>query len=123
MVERLRFRLRVHRRVAEERERAAPNVVGAALGYHVQHAGAAAVLRVEALGQDAELLDSLERIELREAADGVVVVVSPVNHVVDVAAIAAADLRRILRGLASDRSGNRCRPRALWQPGSRTDGR
>ena len=48
---------------------------------------------------DVELLNRFEREELQQAADGVVVVVAAVDLVVDVAAVAAADLRRVLRAL------------------------
>ena len=75
-------------------------VVGAALGDDVHHAAvAAAVLGLEALRQEVELLDRLEREQLQQAADGVVVVVAAVDLVVDVAAVAAVDLRRVLRAL------------------------
>ena len=87
-------------RVAEEREPAAAVVVRAALGDDVHHAAvAAAVLGLVALGDEVELLDRLEREELQQAADRVVVVVAAVDLVVDVAAVAAADLRRELRAL------------------------
>ena len=62
-------------------------------------AAAAAVFGVEALRQDVELLDRFEREELQQAADRVVVVVAAVDDVVDVAAVAAADLRAVLRAL------------------------
>ena len=75
-------------------------VVRAALGDDVHHAAvAAAVLRLEALRHEVELLDRLERKRLQQAADGVVVVVAAVDLVVDVAAVAAVDLRRVLRAL------------------------
>ena len=75
-------------------------VVGAALGDDVHHAAvAAAVFGLGARGDEVELLDRLEREELQQAADGVVVVVAAVDLVVDVAAVAAVDLRRVLRAL------------------------
>ena len=82
-----------------QREPAAAQLVGAALGHDVQHRAAAAVLGVEPLREDVELLDRLERKELQQAADGVVVVVAAVDDVADVAAVAAADLRAVLRAL------------------------
>jgi hypothetical protein len=94
-----RHRARVQPRIAQERDGAAVHVVGAALRDDIQHRGAAAVLRVETLGVQVELLNSLEGIKLREAADGIVVVVAAVNHVVDVPSVAAADLRRVFRRL------------------------
>ena len=99
VAQRLALGLGVHRRVAEQRERAAADVVGAALGHHVHDGAAAAVLRVEALRHHVELLNRLERIHLRETADGVVVVVAAVDDVIDVAAVAAADLRHVFRRL------------------------
>ena len=45
------------------------------------------------------LLDGLEGIHLQQAADRVVVVVAAIDDVVDVAAVAAADLRAVLRAL------------------------
>ena len=93
-------RARVQRLVAEQREGAAVIVVGAALGDDVHHAAvAAAVLGLEALGHEVELLNRLEREELQQAADGVVVVVAAVDLIVHVAAVAAVDLRRELRAL------------------------
>ena len=75
-------------------------VVRAALGDDVHDAAvAAAVLGLVALRDEVELLNGLEREELQEAADGVVVVVAAVDLVVDVAAVAAANLRRVLRAL------------------------
>ena len=117
-------RLRVHRLVAEAREPAAVRLVGAALGDDVHHAAvAAAVLGLVALGDEVELLDRLEREELQQAADGVVVVVAAVDLVVDVAAVAAGDLRRVLRALGRIASGSRGRRRGSSSRGSRTDGR
>ncbi len=91
-------------------------VVGAALGDDVHHAAvAAAVLGLVALGDEVEFLDRFEREELQQAADGVVVVVAAVDLVVDVSAVAAANLRRVLRALgrvgveAEADAGNGCR--------------
>ena len=99
-VELLGFGLRVHLRVAEQLEEAALQLVRAALGDDVHHAAvAAAVLGLVALRDEVELLDRLEREELQQAADGVVVVVAAVDLVVEVAAVAARDLRRVLRAL------------------------
>ena len=96
----LALRLRVHRLVAEHLEEAARRRVGAGLGDDVQHAAvAAAVLRLEALRLEVELLDRFEREHLQQAADGVVVVVAAVDLIVDVAAVAAVYLRRVLRAL------------------------
>ncbi len=76
------------------------HVVRAALGDDVHHAALApAVLRLRARGDEGELLDGLEREELQEAADGVVVVVAAVDLVVHVPAVAAVDLRRELGAL------------------------
>ena len=93
-------------------------VVRAALGDDVHHAAvAAAVFGLVALRDEVELLDRLEREELEQAADGVVVVVAAVDLIVDVAAVAAADLRRVLRALgrigveAEADAGNRERRR------------
>src|SRR4030095_5236913 len=75
-----RLGLRVQTVVAERREPAPVNIVGAALGDNVHHADiAAAVLRLVTLRDEIEFLDRLERIELKQAADGVVVVVAAVN--------------------------------------------
>ena len=56
-------------------------------------------LGLGALGDEVELLDRFEREQLQQAADGVVVVVAAVDLVVHVAAVAAVDLRRVLRAL------------------------
>ena len=75
-------------------------VVRAALGDDVHHAAVApAILGLVALRDEVKFLDRLEREELQEAADRVVVVVAAVDLVVDVAAVAAANLRRVLRAL------------------------
>ncbi len=93
-------RPRVHRLVAPQREPAAAALIGAAFGHDVEHgAVAAAVFRVEALRQHFKFLNGLEREQLQQPADGVVVVIATVDDVVDVPAVAAADLRRVLRGL------------------------
>src|SRR5262245_64467639 len=82
----LGFGERVHRLVAEELERAAVDVVGTALGDDRQDAAvAAAVLGLEALRLEVELLDRLERERLQLPADGVVVVVAAVDQIVDAA--------------------------------------
>jgi len=95
-----RERSRVQRVVAAEREPAPVQGVRAALGDDVEdRAVAAAVLRVEPLGDQLEFLNRLERKHLEQAADRVVVVVAAVDDVVDVAAVAAADLRGVLRAL------------------------
>src|SRR6185312_12074968 len=92
--------LRVHVRVAEELEEAALQVIRAALGDDVHHAAVAtAVLGLVALRDHVEFLDRLERKELEEPTDRVVVVVAAVDLVVQVAPVAARDLRRILRAL------------------------
>src|SRR5256885_9401087 len=71
---------RIHALVAEELEHAAGGTVGAALGDHTQHAAvAAAVLGLEALRLEVELLHCFERKLLQQAADRVVVVVAAVN--------------------------------------------
>ena len=96
----LGLRLGVHSRVAHQREPAPAHAVRAALGHDIHDAAvAAAVLGLVARGDEVELLNGLEREELQEAADGVVVVVAAVDLVVQVAAVAAANLRRVLRAL------------------------
>ena len=106
----------VHRVIAERREEAALEIVRAALRHDVHHAAvAAAVLGLVALGDEVEFLDGLEREQLQEPADRVVVVVAAVNLVVDVAAVAAGNLGRLLRALGRVRvephrdAGNRHR--------------
>src|SRR4030095_2185088 len=89
----LGLRRRVHPAIAEEREATALELVRAAFSDDVHHAAvAAAVLRFVARRLEVELLDGLEREELQQAADGVVVVVAAVDLVVDVSAVAAAQL-------------------------------
>ena len=91
---------RVEGPVAEERERAAAELVRPALGHDVHHAAVApAVFRLVALRDEVELLNRFERELLQQPADGVVVVVAAVDLVVHVAPVAAADLRRELRAL------------------------
>ena len=87
-------RLRVHTLVAEVHEAAAGEVVGTALGHDIHHATvAAAEFGLVTLRDEVELLDRLEREELQQAADGIVVVVAAVDLVIDVATVAARDLR------------------------------
>ena len=114
----------VHAFVTEQLEEAAAQRVGAALGDDVHHAAvAAAVLGLGARGDEVELLDGFQGEELQQAADGVVVVVAAVDLVVDVAAVAAVDLRRVPGCSWSGRSGCRGRRRAAWRRGWRTGGR
>ena len=110
------LRLGVHRAVPEEREAASLELIGAALGDDVHHAAiAASVLRLVAGGLEVEFLDRLEREELQEPADGVVVVIAAVDLVVDVAAVPAGNLRGELGALGRIRvetepdAGNRQR--------------
>ena len=90
----------LQRVVAQMAERRALQGVGAALGDHVQHAAARAAVLDRIAIVEVELVDRLEREELRGAAAVVVVVLAAVDHGADVAAGAAGDLRRVLRGAA-----------------------
>ena len=94
------MRFGVERSIAQELEGAAGPDVGAALGDHVHHAAdASAVLGLVVRRLEIELLDRLEREQLQQTADGIVVVVTAVDQVVDVAPVAAVDLRRELGAL------------------------
>ena len=87
------FRLRVHLRVPEQLEEAALRPVRAALGHDVHYAAVAApVLGLVARRDQVELLNGLERKELQQAADRVVVVVAAVDLIIQVAAVSACDL-------------------------------
>src|SRR4030095_2534188 len=96
----LGLRRRCQPAIAEEREATALELVRAALGDDVHHAAvAAAVLRFVARRLEVELLEGLNGKARHEAPAGVFVVVAAVDLVVDVPAVAAADLRRELRAL------------------------
>ena len=96
----LRRGLRVQALVAEQLEGGAVELVRAALGDDLEGAAVrAAGVGAEALRLEVELADRVEREQLHQAADRVVVVVPAVDQVVDVAAAAAGDLRRELRRL------------------------
>ncbi len=91
---------RVHRLVSKKLEDAALPGVRAAFRDDVHDATvAAAVFGFEPLSLEVELLNRFERELLQDAPDGVVVVVAAIDLIVDVAAIAAVNLRRVLRAL------------------------
>src|SRR5205814_2739802 len=90
----------VHLRVSKQLKAAARPQVGAALGDDVHHPPvAAAVLRLVTRSDEVELLNRLEWKQLQQAADGIVVVVAAVNLIVQIATVAAGNLRRVLRAL------------------------
>jgi hypothetical protein len=94
------MRFGVERSIAQELEGAAGPDVGAALGDHVHHAAdASSVLGLVVRRLEIELLDGLQREQLQQATDRIVVVVAAVDQVVDVATVAAVDLRRELSAL------------------------
>jgi hypothetical protein len=89
-------------------------LIGPALGNDVQHRVAAPILGVEALCEQVIFLDGLERNRLREAADGVVVVVAAVDEGVESAAVVAVQLRGRLQRCAKCPNGNP-RPTPGWR--------
>ena len=92
-----------HRRVGEVADRAAVPPVGALLGDRVDDAGGGgAVLGVELVGDDLELLNRFERrprLRARAAAAQVVVVAPAVHQVHDAAPVLAVDGDAVGRGV------------------------